>query len=167
VAVTLPRGGLLVSILVLPLTIPVLIFGVSATYAAVQGPAPFLPPFLILIALTLFFAVIGPLAAALGAAQHIGLIRAARLRARKCDRCRSRIRKTIMSETSLAITKFSDLANPTRFLALAGPRHAVDGRHHGALFAVGLYLSFTTEATTSRARRSASCTSMCRPPGCR
>jgi heme exporter protein B len=65
VAVALPRGGLLVSILVLPLTIPVLIFGVSATYAAVQGSAPFLPPFLILIALTLFFAVIGPTAAAL------------------------------------------------------------------------------------------------------
>ncbi|AIC29328.1 MULTISPECIES: heme exporter protein CcmB [Rhizobium] len=65
VAVALPRGGLLVSILVLPLTIPVLIFGVSATYAAVEDPAPFLPPFLILAALTLFFAVIGPAAAAL------------------------------------------------------------------------------------------------------
>lgn len=65
VAVTLPRGGLLVSILVLPLAIPVLIFGVSAAYAAVQDPAPFLPPLLILIAITLFFAVIGPLAAAL------------------------------------------------------------------------------------------------------
>ncbi|OWV67067.1 heme transporter [Rhizobium sp. R339] len=65
VAVALPRGGLLVSILVLPLTIPVLIFGVSATYAAVEEPAPFLPPFLILIALTLFFAVVGPAAAAL------------------------------------------------------------------------------------------------------
>ncbi len=65
VAVALPRGGLLVSILVLPLAIPVLIFGVGATYAAVEGPQPFLPPFLILIALTLFFAVIGPAAAAL------------------------------------------------------------------------------------------------------
>jgi heme exporter protein B len=65
VAVALPRGGLLVSVLILPLTIPVLIFGVSATYAAVTGPSPFLPPFLILIALTLFFAVIGPAAAAL------------------------------------------------------------------------------------------------------
>ena len=64
VAVTLPRGGLLVSILVLPLAIPVLIFGVSAAYAAVEEPAPFLPPFLILCAITMFFAVIGPLAAA-------------------------------------------------------------------------------------------------------
>ena len=64
VAVALPRGGLLVSILVLPLAIPVLIFGVSAAYAAVQDPAPFLPPLMILIAITLFFAVIGPGAAA-------------------------------------------------------------------------------------------------------
>lgn len=65
VAVVLPRGGLLVSILVLPLTVPVLIFGVSATYAAVQEPAPFMPPFLILVAITLFFAALGPAAAAL------------------------------------------------------------------------------------------------------
>ena len=64
IAVALPRGGLLVSILVLPLAIPVLIFGVSAVYAAIQEPAPFLPPFLILVALNLAFAVIGPLAAA-------------------------------------------------------------------------------------------------------
>ncbi|MBO0663564.1 heme exporter protein CcmB [Jiella sp. MQZ9-1] len=64
VAVALPRGGLLVSVLVLPLTIPVLIFGVSATYGAVTDPAPFLPPFLILCALTLFFGALGPLAAA-------------------------------------------------------------------------------------------------------
>ncbi|MGB3415413.1 MAG: heme exporter protein CcmB [Mesorhizobium sp.] len=65
VAVALPRGGLLISVLVLPLAIPVLIFGVSASYGAVNDPDPFLPPFLILAALTLFFAVIGPLAAAL------------------------------------------------------------------------------------------------------
>lgn len=65
VAVTLPRGGLLVSILILPLTVPVLIFGVSAAYAAVEDPAPFLPPFAILCAITLFFAVIGPAAAAI------------------------------------------------------------------------------------------------------
>lgn len=65
VAVSLPRGGLLVSVLILPLAIPVLIFGVSAAYGAVNDPNPFLPPFLILAALTLFFAVIGPFAAAL------------------------------------------------------------------------------------------------------
>lgn len=64
VAVILPRGGLLVSILILPLTVPVLIFGVSAANAATAAGAHFLPPFLILCAITLFFAVIGPLAAA-------------------------------------------------------------------------------------------------------
>ncbi|TIS13855.1 MAG: heme exporter protein CcmB, partial [Mesorhizobium sp.] len=53
------------AVLVLPLTIPVLIFGVSASYGAVADPAPFLQPFLILAALTLFLAVVGPLAAAL------------------------------------------------------------------------------------------------------
>jgi heme exporter protein B len=65
VTVALPRGGLLISVLVLPLVIPVLIFGVSASFAAVTEPDPFLPPFLILAALTLFLAVIGPVAAAL------------------------------------------------------------------------------------------------------
>ncbi|PWJ74832.1 heme exporter protein B [Pseudaminobacter salicylatoxidans] len=65
VAVALPRGGLLVSVLVLPLVIPVLIFGVSASYGAVNSPNPFLQPFLILCALSLFLAVIGPVAAAL------------------------------------------------------------------------------------------------------
>jgi heme exporter protein B len=64
VAVALPRGGLMVSVLVLPLVIPVLIFGVSASYAAVAEPDPFLPPFLILAALSLLFAVVGPVAAA-------------------------------------------------------------------------------------------------------
>ncbi|MCV0394536.1 MAG: heme exporter protein CcmB [Rhizobiaceae bacterium] len=64
VAVALPRGGVLVSILVLPLVIPVLIFGVSAVDGAIGDPQPFMPPFLILIALTLFFAVLGPVAAA-------------------------------------------------------------------------------------------------------
>lgn len=64
ITVSLPRGGLLVSILILPLVIPVLIFGVSATYAAVNDPDPFMPPFLILCALTLFFAVIGTVGAA-------------------------------------------------------------------------------------------------------
>jgi heme exporter protein B len=65
VAVALPRGGLMISVLVLPLAIPVLIFGVSASYAAVAEPDPFLPPFLLVCALSIVFAVIGPLAAAI------------------------------------------------------------------------------------------------------
>jgi heme exporter protein B len=64
VAVTLRRGGLLLPILVLPLAIPVLIFGVSASNAAVAGPVPFGAPFAILCALSLVSLVIGPFAAA-------------------------------------------------------------------------------------------------------
>lgn len=63
VTITLPRGGVLLAILVLPLTIPVLIFGVTAVYGATQDPAPFTAPFLILCAISLFFSVLGPLAA--------------------------------------------------------------------------------------------------------
>ena len=64
VTVTLRRGGLLLPVLILPLTVPVLIFGVSASNAAVVGPVPFGTPFTILCALTLMSLVIGPFAAA-------------------------------------------------------------------------------------------------------
>jgi heme exporter protein B len=70
-AVSLRRGGLLMAILVLPLTIPVLIFGVAATTAAVVGPLPFGQPFTILLALSLMSLVLGPIAAA--AALRFGL----------------------------------------------------------------------------------------------
>ena len=63
-AVTLRRGGLLLAVLVLPLTVPVLIFGVSASNAAIVGPLPFGTPFTILCALTLTSLVIGIFAAA-------------------------------------------------------------------------------------------------------
>ncbi len=63
-AVALRRGGLLLPILVLPLTVPVLIFGVAASNAAVVGPVPFGTPFTLLCALTLMSLVIGPFAAA-------------------------------------------------------------------------------------------------------
>jgi heme exporter protein B len=55
---------LLLAVLILPLTVPVLIFGVSASNAAVVGPVPFGTPFTILCALTLMSMVIGPFAAA-------------------------------------------------------------------------------------------------------
>lgn len=70
-AVALRRGGLLLAILVLPLTVPVLIFGVAAANAAIAGPAPFGPPFTILCALSLGSLVLGPFAAA--AALRYGL----------------------------------------------------------------------------------------------
>jgi heme exporter protein B len=63
-AVALRRGGLLLAILVLPLTVPVLIFGVAAANAAIVGPMPFATPFTILCALSLASLVIGPFAAA-------------------------------------------------------------------------------------------------------
>ncbi len=63
-SVTLRRGGLLLAVLILPLTVPVLIFGVAAANAAIVGPAPFGPPFTILCALSLGSLVLGPFAAA-------------------------------------------------------------------------------------------------------
>jgi len=62
--VSLRRGGLLLAVLVVPLAIPVLIFGVSSADAAIHDPVPFMAPFLILCALSLIAAVIGPIAAA-------------------------------------------------------------------------------------------------------
>lgn len=64
VTVGLRRGGLLVSLLVLPLYVPVLIFGVSASSGAVAGPDIALPSLLILVALALVSAVLSPVAAA-------------------------------------------------------------------------------------------------------
>jgi len=69
--VAVRRGGLLLTILVLPLTIPVLIFGVAASNAAIVGPVPFGAPFSILCALTLVSLVIGPLAAAIALRQGL------------------------------------------------------------------------------------------------
>ena len=63
-AASLRRGGLIVPVLVAPLTIPVLIFGVSAANAAVGGTVPFLTPFLILCAISLGAIVVGTIAAA-------------------------------------------------------------------------------------------------------
>ena len=78
--VALRRGGLLMPVLVLPLTVPVLIFGVAASNAAIVGPVPFGTPFTILCALTLASLVIGPFAAA--AALRHGLSES--MRTRRC-----------------------------------------------------------------------------------
>jgi len=69
--VALRRGGLLLAVLVLPLTIPVLIFGVAASNAAIVGPVPFGTPFSMLCALTLMSAGVGPLAAAVALRQGL------------------------------------------------------------------------------------------------
>lgn len=70
-SVALRRGGLLLAVLILPLTVPVLIFGVAAANAAILGGTSFGPPFTILCALSLASLVIGPFAAA--AALRYGL----------------------------------------------------------------------------------------------
>lgn len=58
------RGGVLASILVLPLMLPTLIFGVSASQAALGGTIPFRAPFLVLCAISLVALVVGAFASA-------------------------------------------------------------------------------------------------------
>ncbi len=62
--ISVRRGGLLMSILVLPLFVPILIFGISAVSEATIGLSPFGPSFMILCALTLATIVLAPVAAA-------------------------------------------------------------------------------------------------------
>jgi heme exporter protein B len=64
VTVGLRRGGLLLSILVLPLSIPILIFGVAASTASPIDPNGFVQPFVFLCAFALLLLVISPVAAA-------------------------------------------------------------------------------------------------------
>jgi heme exporter protein B len=71
IAVALRRGGLLLAVLVLPLTVPVLIFGVAAANAVMTGAAPFGTPFTVLCALSLASLVVGPFAAAAALRQEI------------------------------------------------------------------------------------------------
>lgn len=62
--VGLRKGGLLMAILILPLSIPILIFGVSAATAGLGNPVPFSTPFLVLCALSLAAIAGAPFAAA-------------------------------------------------------------------------------------------------------
>lgn len=62
-AASLRRGGLILPVLVAPLAVPVLIFGVSAADIA-RGPTSSQAPLLILAAISLMAAVIGSVAAA-------------------------------------------------------------------------------------------------------
>lgn len=59
----LRRGGLLVSLLVLPLYVPVLIFGVAASTASL-GPSSSTPALIVLCAITLMSLIISPWACA-------------------------------------------------------------------------------------------------------
>jgi heme exporter protein B len=60
----LRRSGVLLALLVLPLYVPVLIFGVATVSAASVGPASPWPPFLVLCALSLASLVLAPIASA-------------------------------------------------------------------------------------------------------
>jgi len=60
----LRRSGLLLALLVLPLYVPVLIFGVATASAAITGPASPWLPLLMLCALSLAAIVLAPIAAA-------------------------------------------------------------------------------------------------------
>jgi len=60
----LRRSGVLLALLVLPLYVPVLIFGVACVSAASIGPPSPWPPFLILCALSLASIVLAPIASA-------------------------------------------------------------------------------------------------------
>ena len=63
VTVGIRRGGLLLSLLVLPLYLPTLIFGARAATAAAEAADPW-PAFLLLLGLTLFVLALAPFAAA-------------------------------------------------------------------------------------------------------
>jgi heme exporter protein B len=58
------RGGLLLALLMLPLFVPTLSFGITAVSAALMGLETALPSFLILVAISLAAVVLAPLAAA-------------------------------------------------------------------------------------------------------
>ncbi|MBO0764754.1 MAG: heme exporter protein CcmB [Hyphomicrobiaceae bacterium] len=58
------RGGVLIALLMLPLFVPTLQFGIEAVSAALTGSGGFMPAFLILVAISLASVVLAPLAAA-------------------------------------------------------------------------------------------------------
>ena len=66
VTVGLRRGGLLISLIVLPLYVPVLVFGVTAS-----SPGETAPPFMILLAIVLVAIVVAPFAAAAALRAHL------------------------------------------------------------------------------------------------
>jgi heme exporter protein B len=66
------RGGLLVALLVLPLYVPTLVFGISAIEAHALGTGGFGPSLLILGAISLASIVLGPIASAAAVRMQLG-----------------------------------------------------------------------------------------------
>jgi heme exporter protein B len=65
------RGGLLLALLMLPLFVPTLVFGIEAVRAASLASEAFLPSFLMLCAVSLAALVLAPLAAAAALRFHL------------------------------------------------------------------------------------------------
>jgi heme exporter protein B len=65
------RGGVLLSLLMLPLFVPTLVFGIESVRAGGLEEASFLPSFLILIAISLAALVLAPVAAAAALRFHM------------------------------------------------------------------------------------------------
>ncbi|HEX5997846.1 MAG TPA: heme exporter protein CcmB [Hyphomicrobiaceae bacterium] len=59
------RGGVLIALLMLPLFVPTLLFGIEAMTASLTHSGGFTPAFLVLLAISLAAVVLAPLAAAL------------------------------------------------------------------------------------------------------
>ncbi|MFM9940899.1 MAG: heme exporter protein CcmB [Hyphomicrobiaceae bacterium] len=66
------RGGLLVALLVLPLYVPTLLFGISAVLAAAQASGGVAASLMILTAVSLAAIVVGPLAAGMALRAQLG-----------------------------------------------------------------------------------------------
>ncbi len=71
VTVGIRKGGMIVSLLILPLYVPVLIFGVGATSATITVPELMGPSMLILLAISLVSLVVSPLASAAALRSHM------------------------------------------------------------------------------------------------
>ena len=161
-AVTLHRGGLLLAVLVLPLSIPVLIFGVAASEAAISGPLSFGAPFSILCALSLISLVIGPFAAAASLRQG-WTDQLARSRHRNQPRYIAWKAATIIRNAMTLI----DLANPTRFLTLTARLLPWLAAATAILLSSASINRRWRPTITSKAPPSRSCSFTCRMRGCR
>ncbi len=71
ITVGLRKGGLLISLLILPLYIPLLIFGMSTSTGGTGGPDITLPSYLILLAIVLLALVVSPIASAAALRAHL------------------------------------------------------------------------------------------------
>ena len=151
---------LLLAVLVLPLTVPVLIFGVAASTPRSSDRRRSATPFLILCALTLVASCSAPFAAA-AALRHGAGMRADMLQLAHLPHCGCRRRGTRISRWPRSISPIRPVS--WRF-ADAAPALA-RGRDRARLRARALSRLLSRRTTTSRAPPSRSCSSTCRRRG--